>query len=121
MIPISAARALIESALVRDGYSYTYEDVVKAVDEDRMQYWAGPNSVIVTEIVEYPQRKSIHFFLAAGNLGELEPMVPIIESWGKSKGCTAATMTGRKGWERVTFLKRGGWKSQMVVMQKELK
>lgn len=90
------------------------------VERNEAIFWPGPNSVVVTQIIEHPQSRTLHFFLAGGNLAELEVMYPLIEQWGRERGCTAATMTGRKGWERTFLTKREGWKSKLVVMSKEL-
>lgn len=67
----------------------------------------------------YPRRKVLNFFLAGGNLAEIEAMYPPIEAWGREQGCSAASMTGRAGWER-TFLTRTGWQRTLAVLQKEL-
>lgn len=119
MTELATARPHIEAALGYSGGTHTYEDVVEMIGAGRLQFWPGPNSAVVTEIIEYPRHKTLHFFLAGGNLAELEKMYPVIEEWGRYEGCTAASLTGRPGWER-TFLKREGWQSKLVVMTKEL-
>jgi hypothetical protein len=120
VIDLVGARPHIEAALSYGGGTHTFEDVAAMIDQGEAIFWPGPNSVIVTQIIEHPRSRTLHFFLAGGNLAELERMVPGILSWAKTeRGCTAASMTGRKGWER-TFLTRGGWKSNLVVMTKEL-
>lgn len=84
------------------------------------QFWPGPASVIITEIVDYPRKRVCHFFLAAGNLSELEAMTPIVLDWAKAKGCVAASFIGRRGWLR-TFVSRLGWQeSPVVLMEKPL-
>ena len=65
------------------------------------------------------QKKTLHFFLAAGVMEELEAMLPSILEWGESVGCDRAVLVGRKGWER-SFLKQEGWKSTHTVMMREL-
>lgn len=120
MIEIADARSLIESALGYGGATHTFEDVVAAVEAGKAQFWPGPRSVVVSEIVQHPRQKLLHFWLAAGHLEELERMLPMLEQWGKEQGCTAVTLSGRKGWEGVSFLKAGGWKPKLVVMMKEL-
>ena len=120
MIDLAGARPLLEAALSYGGGTHSYEDVVAMIDRKEAIFWPGPNSVIVTQIQEHPQTRTLHFFLAGGNSAELEVMVPGILAWAKAeRGCTAATMTGRKGWER-SFLTRRGWKTTLVVMTKEL-
>lgn len=104
---IESLRAPIEAALEYAGGSHTYEDITKAVAEGRMQFWAGPRSAVVTEVVQYPQYKALQFFLAGGDLKELEAMAEGIEEWGRQQGCTRVVFTGRKGWERTFLVRRG--------------
>lgn len=112
-------RKWIEDALQYAQGTHTFNDIAAAVLSDRFQIWPSNNAVVVTEIVVYPQLKDLHFFLAGGNLDELKAMRPIIESWGKSVGCTRVSLAGRKGWER-TFLKDEGYKPNWFVLSKEL-
>ncbi len=120
MKELTEYRTQIEAALKYGGGTHTFDDVAALVETGKAQYWPGPHSVIITEISQHPQKRVLHFWLAGGNLAELERMIPGIEEWGKGEGCTAASMTGRLGWQKVTFLKRGGWKTNLVVMDKEL-
>lgn len=94
-------------------------DVVAAIDAGAMQFWPGTNSAIVTEIGVYPRCKVLHFFLAGGNAAELEAMTPFVLAWGRTQGCTKATLAGRKGWER-SFLTRTGWKATLRHMETDL-
>lgn len=116
---IAQYREQIEAALVYSGHSHTFADVAEMVAANRAQFWAGPASVIVTQVVQEPQHKVLHFFLAGGNLAELEQMTPFVEAWGKEQGCVRASLIGRKGWDR-TFLSRQGWHNGMVVLEKDL-
>lgn len=113
-------RVQIEAALRYCAGTHTFSDVCHSVQAGRLQFWPGPRSVIITEIIEYPQRKVLHFFLAGGVMTEIEAMVPGVEAWGESQGCTAAMTTGRPGWERTFLTKQQGWASTHVVFQKEL-
>jgi hypothetical protein len=119
MITLEEARPFLQKALDLAGNTHTLEDVQRYIDEGRLQFWPGVNSAIITEVVQYPQKRTLHFYLAGGNLAELEAMYPVVEEWGVEQGCTAASTSGRPGWER-TFLKREGWKPQSVVMSKDL-
>lgn len=109
----------IEAALGYSGGTHSFEDVVLEVENGTLQFWPGPHSVIITEIQEHPQKRILHFFLAGGNLAEIQRMVPLIEDWGREQGCTTASLAGRKGWER-TFLQHSGWKPKLVLMSKDL-
>lgn len=120
MITLDEARPYIEAALQYSGGTHTYEDVAAQISEGRLQFWPGVNSAVVTEIVEYPRKRTLHFFLAGGNLPELRAMYPGILEWGKANGCTAATLAGRKGWVRSFLVKDEGWNESLVVMMKDL-
>ena len=99
---------------------YTLEDVWQAIATQKAQLWYGNTSVIVTEIVETPQLRSMHFFLAAGNLDEIQAMYPLIEQYAALENCSRLTMAGRPGWERSFLTREHGWKPQHTVFAKEL-
>lgn len=109
---------VLQAALDR-GAGYSLEDVKRAVLDGRMQFWPGDESAIVTEILDHPQDRVCHYFLAGGTLVELERMVPVVESFARHMGCARMTLTGRRGWER-SFIRAMGYKPAFVVMAKEL-
>lgn len=117
---ISAYRCHIEAALSYASATHSYEDVVSMVAAGQAQFWPGPASCIVTELIDYPAKRCCHFFLAAGHSPELERMVPIILDWAKSRDCTAATFVGRRGWARTFVTKLGFVDRQLVLMEKPL-
>lgn len=112
-------RTYIEDALAYAGGTHTFEDIRDAVTAGTLQFWPGVTSAIVTEVIDTPRKRSLHFFLAGGNLAELEAMTPGILDWGREQGCTVAGLTGRRGWER-TFLARTGWVPTLVLFEKPL-
>lgn len=117
---IVAYRHYIEAALAYAGNSHSFDDVAEMVADGRAQFWPGPSSAVVTEVIPYPNYTAINFWLAGGNLAELEQMTPVILEWAKrERGCTRAGFTGRRGWER-TFLAREGWQPKLVVFEKAL-
>jgi len=109
----------VEAALEYSGGTHNFDDVAEMVEDHRLQLWPAKDSVVLTEIIVYPRLKNLHYFLAGGDLDELSRMRPLIESWGKSIGCTRVTLAGRKGWAK-TFLKDEGYSPQWSVLAKEL-
>lgn len=109
----------LEAALEHAGGTHTIDDVINEIVIGKLQFWPGDKCAIVTEIEQYPLMKSCHFFLAGGDLQELEQMTPRIEAWAKGQGCKRMTLAGRRGWER-TFLAGDGYKPRWYVMAKEL-
>lgn len=116
---IEANRHHIEAALEYSGGTHIYEDVERGILDGRMQIWPGKKSAAVTEVVEYARKKVLHIFLAGGDMEELVDMIDSAEAWGRTLGCTALTMSGRKGWERA--LAPHGFKPVMIVMERTIK
>lgn len=109
----------ITRALAYTGGTHGPEDIDGGVREGRFQRWDGEDSSIVTEILQSPRRKTLHFFLAAGNMTELRGMVPPIMEWGKQQGCTKASFIGRLGWMR-SFVREFGFRSTGLLMEADL-
>lgn len=95
------SRKYILDALKRGIDSHSEKDVFYAIARGDAQLWTGQKSACVTEIVTYPNFKSIRFWLAGGNLEELKEMEQPICEWAKSIGCKNAQIIGRKGWSRI--------------------
>jgi hypothetical protein len=109
----------IAAALKYDGDTHGLEDVLLLVASGECQLWPGQRSAIVTEVVRHPRKTVLHFWLAGGDLQELEAMTVDIERWAREQGCSRVTLAGRRGWER-TFLRDRGYSPQWAVMAKEL-
>ena len=90
----------IEAALAYAGHSHTALDVLDAIKDGRAQFFPYENSVIVTEIVDYPQRSTCRIWLAGGDMKELMQGEKEVSEWAKGLGCDAMEIIGRKGWER---------------------
>jgi hypothetical protein len=66
----------------------------------------------------YPKKKVLHIFLAGGKLETLTDMHESVIWWAKAQGCSALTLSGRKGW--VKALESFDWKPTMVCLTKEI-
>lgn len=99
--------------------THRLEDIELGIAEGRFQGWPGEESMIVTELLQTPLRKTVHFFLAEGNLTELKAMTPGILAWARQQGCTHASLLGREGWER-SFVRDFGFEKAGVLMEAEL-
>lgn len=114
---LRARRQYVEAALAYTGGTHTYQDVEDMVVQGRLQVWPAPHAAVITEILEHPQQKTLHVFLAAGSMSEIAVMEPIVLEWAREQGCTQASMLGRKGWGR-TFLTKVGWQPSLVLFTK---
>ena len=101
--------------MARSDGGYSFDDVAAEIATGRMQLWPAPDACAVTQIIGFPQKTFLHIFLAGGNMGRLKDMIESAAEWGRSQGCAAMTMTGRKGWARVL-----DWRVTSITMEKEL-
>ena len=118
MSEIERCRPWIEAALEYSGGTHLFEDIEAGILSGRFQLWPAPDACMVTEIVVYPRKKVLNGFLAGGNLETLKAMYASVEAWGAAQGCSAATVSGRKGWERVWA--REGWAPLHTTLAKEI-
>lgn len=96
--------AMIQSALDQGGNTHSVDDVIEGVGRGDYQWWAGKNSVCVTEIVEFPQKKGFNFWLAGGDVVELmQEIEPVAAAFGKDNGCVFSygSLVDRPGWDKV--------------------
>jgi hypothetical protein len=110
----------IAAALVYAKGSHTVQDVKDAIDRGDAQFWPGVESVIVTEVVDTPQQRELHYWLAGGNGLEIQNMYHAVSEWGRRIGCKVEKMVGRAGWERTWLTKEAGWKPLAVLYVKEV-
>lgn len=110
----------LAQALEHAGGSHTLADIKAGVQSGAYQHWIGEHSVIITEIVQVPQYKVLRFFLAGGDLREIEDMAPGIMFWGVRQGCVKAELIGRFGWQKTFAAKKLGARAVGVVMEVDL-
>ena len=110
---------LIDDALKHDP-AYNVEDVLSEVEEYRAELIAAERSLVVWNILEKPNARQFHIWIAAGDLEELMSLVyPVLEVRAMELGCDVMTISGRRGWIRK--LKPHGFKEAATVGVKTLK
>jgi len=114
---IDQHRHHIEAALKYSGGTHTFEDVKRMVMDGKAQLWPAPRGCAVTEIIQYPRKRVLHCFLAAGELDQITDMIESAKAWGIAQGCESLTLSGRHGWKRA--LAPRGFKPVLVTMELE--
>jgi len=109
-------RPWIEAALEYSGGTHDFMDVVDGVLIGRFQLWPTPRGCLVTEIVNYPKKKSLHVFLAGGELDQILDVEDSLRVFGRSQGCDSMTLAGRPGWKKAL----PHWKQDFVVLSTEI-
>jgi hypothetical protein len=111
----------LQEALGYTGNTHTLDNVRQGIADGVLQLWPAVTSALVTELILYPTGlKVVNFFLAGGNLDEVRSLYPIALGWARSQGCTRATFTGRRGWERTFLTREEGWSPSLTYFTKEL-
>ena len=109
----------LERALKYGGETHTIFDVFDSVESGRSKLWVEEGATIVTEVFTYPQSKTLHFWLATGELDTVIDLSERIIEEARQEGCDRATLSGRMGWLRA--LKDHGWsRSKTVHMERSL-
>ncbi len=108
----------IESALKLSGGTHLFQDVVECVKLGTMQLWNSPKGCMVTEIIEYPQKKVFHIFRAGGDLDQIRNFSESAIYFAKLNGCSNMTLAGRRGW--VKALAQLGWEEKFATMSVEI-
>lgn len=109
----------LEAALGYAGGTHNLQDILDGVLRCEYQFWPGKQCAVITEIMVFPRKRVFNFFLAGGDLAELEAMTPTMESWAKFNRCDSAMLTARRGWIR-TFLATRGYRVMWQTLAKEL-
>ena len=102
--------------------TYTARDILDGLVKNAFQLFISwedkVESAVITEVIQYPQKKVCRYFLAGGsNMNNwLEPIQQEIEKFAKNNQCDAIEVAGRKGWLR----KLKGYKQKIYLMSKKL-
>lgn len=79
--------------------SHRKEHVWDRIIKGRSFFWPRETCALITEIHTSPTGlMNHHTWLAGGNLDEIVASMPLVEAWGKRRGCQQQTGSGRRGW-----------------------
>lgn len=104
---VSYHTSRLQSALDAGGNTHDIEDVRDMITQGRAYLFSGANAVIVAEIIQYPRKRVLNFWLAAGDLSELIKLEEKVSNFGKSIGIFHQEFRGRFGWRDIA--KKHGW------------
>ena len=102
--------------------TYTARDILDGLVKNAFQLFISwedkVESAVITEVIQYPQKKVCRYFLAGGsNMNNwLEPIQQEIEKFAKYNQCDAIEVAGRKVWLR----KLKGYEQKIYLMSKKL-
>ncbi len=86
--------------------------------DGRAKLWVESEALIVTEVLQFPRKRALRFWLATGDIEACLTLHRRVLEWGAEQGCDFAITTGRKGWTKP--LRVEGWTETLVVLEQEL-
>ena len=111
---------LINRALAKGSGTHTYDDIAEDIIKGTSQLWTSTESCMVTQVIDFPQKRMLHIMIGAGKLDELLEMVEErLIPFAKEHECDYMTLNGRKGWRKA--LKDTGWSEDYVSLYRGLK
>lgn len=108
----------IEDALKHGEGSHTFDDVVARVLRGELLFFNYPECCLFMQVIQYPQFKNFHCFVAVGNQDALDAAGWDMAKLANEYGCKHLSISGRVGWERR--LKARGWKHVLSTMYLEV-
>ena len=68
----SSARKYIQDALDHCGNTHSVDDVLQMVEDGKAQLHVGNRCAVVTQEMDFPAGRQLHYWLAGGDLEELQ-------------------------------------------------
>ncbi len=112
-------RKMIEAALAHGNNTHSFDDIVNGVASQDYQFWPMEESFLVTEICSYPKLRSLHIFLAGGDLDEIKSIDDTLLEFAKQLNASVISLSGRRGWTKA--LADLDYRVAHVTMFKEVK
>ena len=112
-------RPKIEKALSYTDGLFTFEDVLRYLDEEKFQHLEFADAVLVFSINVYPQGRVLNVFLVAGTLPEIEVLESLLSEVAHIYNCKSIVATCRRGWLRSFVMERGWKESRLVTLERE--
>jgi hypothetical protein len=110
--------AQLEKALAQGGDMYTLADIRGFIEAGHMQSFAKNDTWVVTQIVDFPQKRVLEIFLVTGDLDDAEALYDEVLQFGRERGCQIVRCYGRYGWTRKA--REHGWTNGQRIFWKEL-
>lgn len=93
-------------------------ELLEDLESGRAQLWPGETAAVVTQCLIDEAGRTLHVWLAGGDMDGVLALRPGIEAWGRAQGCRCMTIDGRRGWNRV--LRRHGYELQGAELKRTL-
>ena len=79
----------------------TEAELLADIQAGKAQLWPGETAAMVTQCVADGEGRSLHVWLAGGDLPGVLALKPGVEAWARAQGCEFVSIEGRPGWARL--------------------
>jgi hypothetical protein len=109
----------LNRALERMGGLWLASDILTKVMDGKMQMFALSDSIVVTQISNYPRAKVLEVIVAVGDIDELRVLHDNLLKFAAEVGAGVIQAYGRRGW--IPDATKRGWKvkARSFVYQKD--
>lgn len=109
-------RSQVDRALAETEHWLDANSLRESVLLGRAILWTCGESILLA----VPEPTHLAFFLAAGDMPDVQRAYRAAEQWARQQGYSAMYLMGRRGWERSFLTREEGWRPVQTVMRKEL-
>lgn len=110
--------ARLSKALKRGGNLYTFDDIMESIYAGDKQSFSHNNSWAVTEVHDFPRRRTLDVLLLVGDSGDFAILHSKVMKFAEEVGATLVRAFGRSGWTK--FAEANGWQIVDTVYYKDL-
>jgi len=107
----------MERALRSGNDLYDLDDIQEKLIVGDMQSHVEGNTWAVTEVHDWPRRRSVNILFVVGYLGDSLRLEKKIIDWAKDIGADLITAIGRDGWWEY---RTPGWKKMGTLYSKDI-
>jgi len=110
---------LVESCL-KYQEEYCIMDVKEGIATGKLMLWPhlkSQQSVIVSELIQFPQYRAMNLLFVAGNMSDCEEILEAVTAFARIAECKKLFGGGRKGWQRYATQKHGFKKEHIISKQ----
>ena len=108
----------IQQALDKGGNTHNFDDVAKMVLSQQAHIYDYDDCVLIMQVTEFPNFKTYHCFIGAGDLDAIERAIPEMHQVAAALECDTISISGRPGWTKA--IKAHGFEHRYSTLYKKV-
>ena len=105
--------------ILRKMGTHNVEDLLDEVYNGKKQVFTCHDSVLFTQLVDFPRMRVLEFFVAVGSMADMLDLERQATEFAVSVGATRIRAFARPGWAR-SRIRHGAWSPSTTVWHKDL-